>query len=379
VTITKDHLDLIGQIYDIPSQPDKWQHVLDRFAPLVGAAGAGVMTYDPLYAEHNANIVTSNYTDIDPNFIEHFAEFSRQEQAGYALMAENPQRGFVSDFEAMGISPGDAHANLPAVRWLTDNFNIRHRAVSCLNLERVWTDMLAIQFKADRGPLNEAERSLGNLFLPHFAKAVEIGRMFGVLEHRYKSIFSALNRLNIGVLILSATGDVLIKNTEAERILESDDALRLTREGRLTFPLNDALNATIKQVSDTAQGNSSSPGRIFSLRRRSSETPCLVEISPMRGGDLGPAYKGSVVFVIDPTQTQNISTEGMQTIFRLTGAESDICRMLAEGFRPSDIADSRNVSEGTVRSQIRSLFEKTKTNSQLDIVRLALKVNLPIK
>jgi len=85
------------------------------------------------------------------------------------------------------------------------------------------------------------------------------------------------------------------------------------------------------------------------------------------------------VFVIDPTQTQNISTEGMQTIFRLTGAESDICRMLAEGFRPSDIADSRNVSEGTVRSQIRSLFEKTKTNSQLDIVRLALKVNLPIK
>lgn len=379
MNITENHLDLIGQIYDIPSQPDKWQIVLDRFAPMVGATGAGIMTYDPLYAEHNANIVTSNYTDIDPNFIEHLAEFSRQEQEGYALMAENPQRGFVSDFEAMGISPGDAHANLPAVKWLTDNFNIRHRAVSCLNLEKVWTDMLAIQFKADRGPLNEAERSLGNVFLPHFAKAVEIGRTFGVLEHRYTSIFSALNRLNIGVFILSENADVLIKNTEAERILESDNTLRLTREGRLTSHRNAALNATIAQVSETARGHSSTPGRIFNLNRRSAEPPYLVEISPMRSGDLGPAYKGCVVFVIDPTQTQNISTDGIQMIFRLTGAESEVCRMLAEGFRPSDIADSRNVSEGTVRSQIRSLFEKTKTNSQLEIVRLALKVNLPIK
>lgn len=68
----------------------------------------------------------------------------------------------------------------------------------------------------------------------------------------------------------------------------------------------------------------------------------------------------------------------MQPLYDLTDAESDICKLLAGGIKVDDIAESRNVTSGTVRSQIKTLFDKTNTSSQLDVVRLALKVNLPI-
>ena len=84
------------------------------------------------------------------------------------------------------------------------------------------------------------------------------------------------------------------------------------------------------------------------------------------------------MLVIDPMHTDVVSTEGMQALYNLTGAESDTCRLIAEGLGTDDIADTQNLTRETVRTYVKRILEKTGTKNRAQLVRLALTVNLPI-
>ena len=42
------------------------------------------------------------------------------------------------------------------------------------------------------------------------------------------------------------------------------------------------------------------------------------------------------------------------------------------------IAEDRNVKTETARSQVKAVLKKTRTNSRVQLIRLALSINLPI-
>lgn len=147
--ISQEHLDIISSIYDLPLRPERWQSVLDQFAPVMNAAGAAMMAFDPIYSEHHVNIATSN---VSAEFLAKYNElFGAVERQEYAKIALNPKRGFVSDMENLGIESIEEQGELPVVQWLSKNANVRHRAASCLNLQRIWTDLILVQFSNDRG------------------------------------------------------------------------------------------------------------------------------------------------------------------------------------------------------------------------------------
>ena len=180
---------------------------------------SAVVAHDPIYAEHRIDIISSYHLGIGASLVAEFNErFGGAEKEGYAKMALSPQRAFVSDMEAMGITSVEEHGALPAIQFGVEKFNLRHRAASCLNLQRVWTDIIAVQYDGDRGPITEEEKKIGSLFLDHFAKSVELGRSLGVLKSRFDSVFSALDRFHIGIFVLSPNGSVVVKNREAARL-----------------------------------------------------------------------------------------------------------------------------------------------------------------
>ena len=58
--------------------------------------------------------------------------------------------------------------------------------------------------------------------------------------------------------------------------------------------------------------------------------------------------------------------------FGLTLAEAEVMRLLAQGNIASEIAGLRNASVGTIRAQVRSIYEKTGTRNQTEFLRMAL-------
>lgn len=380
--IDQSHMDLISRIYDLPLRPERWQSVLDEFAPSMNAAGASIMAFDPIYAEHHVNIVTSNFMEYAPSVLADFNErFGADEQEGYNKMALDPKREFVSAMETLSIDDCE-YNELPAVKWLNENFNICHRAASCLNLERIWTDLIAVQFPNDRGPITDHERETGSLFLGHFAKSIELGRAFGVLKSRFDGVLTALDRFHIGIFVLSPNGSVVVKNLEADRLLDSGDGISLSRDGQL-HPTDDGQRAELKdaitKAVHTAQAQHNRAESLLKLSRRSGDDPYLVEVAPIRDqGEIESQFNGCLVFVIDPTKTDVVSTEGMQTLYGLTNSESEICKLVAEGFETDEVADVRNLTRETVRTYIKKILQKTGVNNRSQLVRLALNVNLPI-
>lgn len=62
----------------------------------------------------------------------------------------------------------------------------------------------------------------------------------------------------------------------------------------------------------------------------------------------------------------------VQDAFGLTGAEAEVLKLLAEGHTAQDIAQTRDKSLPTVRTQIRAIYAKTSTRNQSEFLRMAL-------
>lgn len=379
---SQDHLDLVSRIYDLPLRPEGWLSVLNDFAPMMGAQGAAIMVFDPVYGEHHVNVNTTSLPITPEQAEEYNRLFGAAEKDEYAKIAMNPKRGFTTDMEIMGLKSVEEQANLPAVKWLDKHLGVRHRAASCLNLKRIWIDLMAVQFASERGPITEGEKEIGSFFLGHFAKSIELGRSFGVLKSRFGGVLTALDRFHIGIFVLSPNGSVVIKNLEAERIIDAGDALSITRDSKLE-PALDTERAMMKDYIGrailTANANDDRAEQLMTLSRKSGKDPYLVEVAPIRDkGEIENEFKGCLVFVIDPTRTDDVSTLGMAELYSLTNAESEICKMIAQGMETNAVADARSNTPETVRSHIKNILQKTGVNNRSQLVRLALNVNLPI-
>ncbi len=373
-------LDYIAEIYDLALEPDLWPERLEKYIGFFVAAAASLHTFDPIYRNHQLTVLTSLYNEpFFESYRDRYVEFDRP---AFDRLLRLPNRGYVSDFDLLGITPEEQALHPPVVH-LKKTFGVRHRAATRLNLHGAWHDVLAVQFDQSRGPITDAEASTGNFFLPHFAKVVEINRPFVVLRSRFQAVMAVLDRFHVGVFILSSTGHTILRNREADRILDLEDGLSLDRSGQ-PQPAHETerreLHDAILKAAATARAEGDRAETLLALPRISGGDPFLAEVAPIRasGVELDSGFTGAMMLVIDPMHTDVVSTEGMQALYNLTGAESDTCRLIAEGLGTGDIADTQNLTLETVRTYVKRILEKTGTKNRVQLVRLALTVNLPI-
>ncbi len=105
---------------------------------------------------------------------------------------------------------------------------------------------------------------------------------------------------------------------------------------------------------------------------------------PSRGGkpmvmrdDLDDTGDGtSVVALFDRATKSRPNPDTLRRMFGLTSAETQLAIRLANGDAPLDIARSWKLSKTTVRSQLASLFQKTETNRQGELVALLSRVSV---
>jgi hypothetical protein len=191
--------DLILDIYDTVVNQALWPEVLDKLANSINARGCIVFEmlggdtdstiHAPLVSEHYDPTLLLGYLDRcgleDTLAPDQFETFS--------LAAPLP----VSDSE--GASEA---VTLPASR-PAKRANIRlSRAISprCPQAEPAGNSAqnrvrFSVQFKPQEGPLSPENRAKLNTFLPHLAKAVELGRPLWRMAAVHQSLVHALARI----------------------------------------------------------------------------------------------------------------------------------------------------------------------------------------
>jgi DNA-binding CsgD family transcriptional regulator len=79
----------------------------------------------------------------------------------------------------------------------------------------------------------------------------------------------------------------------------------------------------------------------------------------------------AAIFVHNQLPFDNTLVTALAAAFGLTGAEARVLAALLEGLSVSDTAARHQISVNTVRWHLKRLFEKTGTNRQSELIRLA--------
>jgi DNA-binding CsgD family transcriptional regulator len=96
------------------------------------------------------------------------------------------------------------------------------------------------------------------------------------------------------------------------------------------------------------------------LISRRARPPLQVLVSPIRPSTLRLSGKIAVaVFIHDPSRPQRPADTLLRTLYGLTRAECRVALLLSDGRVPREIAGKIGVTENTVRSQIKSIYNKT--------------------
>jgi DNA-binding CsgD family transcriptional regulator/PAS domain-containing protein len=238
--------------------------------------------------------------------------------------------------------------------------------------DRMLIGLALLRSQAD-GPTDEDQRALFTALAPHVRAAV---RTQLALEQQGGHLLAgALEQMSVAAFICDRSGLVQSLTPAAEALVSEGDRLTL-RAGRLAAanPGEDAdLQAAMARAQVTSRAAAPLTTAMILHGRPGVAAPLVVDVLQLRAGpwSLGrrPAY---LVIAGGFGRRQGSIVPLLVTAFGLTPAEAEVAESLSRGVSREAIAQQRGVSEHTVRSQLKTIYQKVGAEREGDLVaRLA--------
>jgi DNA-binding CsgD family transcriptional regulator len=216
---------------------------------------------------------------------------------------------------------------------------------------------------------------LGNLTLQYLARGEDdtTGDILptprtGVDSLPNTALAAALDRLQLGVLLTTSTGLVMLANRSAHTICAQADGLSM-KEGHLRAASVSAQAALRGLLADDPER-----GGALSIRRPSLRRPFAILVTPLGEDPPGPEAQGAVkaVFLSDPERGNATGAETLQGLYELTPAEAGLAVELLQGRSVEEGALALGIRVATARTHLKRIFTKTGSKRQSDLVRLLL-------
>lgn len=374
-------IEILDLLYKSILSPESWGNIMDRITDDLGSYSVHMLLVDKVITELQdcwmSNALIKNF----PAYIEqglHLQEMPMIETLH--LTTQGEKLTHIDEIERSHNLLSDRKINLAKVNaWILEQDGIKDRFLSSLNNSPNLFDHLCISFKEADTVTIESSISRAKTYLPHLSNLISVSRPFLLLKARFNAVLEVLDKFKLGVLLLTSKGEVIDQNRAATNIVKHKDGFSIDLSHRVQLLDSIAKLEFSKSLSEVTSTNSlhtlASSKRIV-IPRKSGKPGYLTEISPLRHHDLP---LGALMIVADPEETSIVDTTHFTEMFNLTNAEQNVCQLLSEGKSSRDIADIRNTSIETSRSQIKSVLTKTQTFKQTELVRLALSVNIPME
>jgi DNA-binding CsgD family transcriptional regulator len=208
---------------------------------------------------------------------------------------------------------------------------------------------------------------------PHIANALRLNRQVNVSQVHQHQAEEALNQLNVGVLLTQA-GRILFANRVAQGLLRRGDGIT-SRDGKLatSLPLDSARMACVIARAGT-RAERLPMAEALCIHRNGDHRPLhlwAVSLPRAAGEPLARTAEADVmVIVIDPELSAAPSIEALRALYGLTAAEARLTSGLLHGERLEDYAARSSISMHTARTHLKSVFAKTETDRQAELMRL---------
>jgi DNA-binding CsgD family transcriptional regulator len=177
-------------------------------------------------------------------------------------------------------------------------------------------------------------------------------------------LLSTLEHIGCGGIIRDLLGRVTDINSAALRVLEQEmGAIDLDSQHLVSNAVQRLLNRVPALVPED--------GAPWVMVRRESGRPLA-----MYQLGVGEPPESTILILVDIDASLQPRPRTLGRMFGLTAAEMDLASAIATGRAPADLARRRHVSQATVRSQLASIFAKTHTRRQAELVALLARIAL---
>ena len=182
-------------------------------------------------------------------------------------------------------------------------------------------------------------------------------------------LLDALERMSYGGLLLNTAGHVVAINGAAEHFFE-----RELGTNERDIPACDRGREAIKKLLALGDARFCMDADAWVVVPREEQKPLILHAIALAE----PAHDGphTVLILIDLDRRHKPNTLALQRIFGLTAAEARLARLIARGDAPTEIAQAHGLSLATVRSQLASVFDKTQTRRQAELVALVTQLSI---
>lgn len=243
------------------------------------------------------------------------------------------------------------------------------------------TVLLAFIRRAASGPLPAEAIAFLDRLRPHLQRACRVGRSHFVYSTEALVGHALVDRLRQPVVLMSSAGEVIHVNEAAEHLLAATTLVRIEHKRLLLPPRYHAeffercaaLEQTIRS------GDGGGPEQAFNSIHIKHELDGDEVLYGFFNALLPERVMGTfgvrpliMLFLYHPSSAQVIDSSLLSAAFGLSHAECRVASLLADGMPLKSIADTLGVQYDTVRKQLMSIYKKTSTNRQPELVRLLL-------
>jgi DNA-binding CsgD family transcriptional regulator len=366
----ESYSELLDLIYESVVEPNLWVKVIERVADSVGGnsgwlsqlkitdgSGSGVLArIDPAAATRYLDY----YGSVNP-----FTKFARLHDRSVPwtprVMVDEEQ--FPREFLTRTEYYNDHMAPLDCNYALLIDLVAHGDEVVTVNISRA----------TKRGQFDGQDIEFAETLLPHLIRALKLGGVFSDLRVLSDERAAALDRSNRGIFIVDRRCAVRHVNRLAECLIGRHDCLRIAA-GKLIAINADATRSLYALVARAASIDPQVRSGGSMALPSSIGRPLSLTVAPLKRELVFTCEASALVCVTDLATELTISDDKLRALFGLTAAEARVARLLFEGGAPKDIAVKSQVSLNTIRVQLASIYAKTGTTGQSELLRLMMRI-----
>ncbi|WP_114325924.1 helix-turn-helix transcriptional regulator [Candidatus Colwellia aromaticivorans] len=361
--------DVIESIYQASIDAHQWDTALQDVSDYFHSEGAGLFSQNPYTQEVNSiaflglkegylESYGEYYGHINPTFIDH------SELRSGVMFTEQVfnQRRKNEDFYKNSTFSNE---------WMNPQ-GFSHAAGGMLIADGKNTLHFTLIRSSQQGLYTQQELKVLGAFSKHICKAVQLSKVFQRTNYRMKNAEQLLANMGHGILIIDGDQNVLESNQIALNSIEKNPILAI-QQGKLIshhLGFKKQLCIELQQTMVNSMLKKELPIRL-NLPEYENVLLILMPVMPELQSQFDrPA---ALLIIKESTAINPLNMNYLQKSYNLNPSETRLTKYLAEGYELKRAAYEMGVSYETARWYLKSIFEKTGTHRQIDLI---LKINV---
>lgn len=235
----------------------------------------------------------------------------------------------------------------------------------------------------EQGPLSKASVELAKQLLPHLHRAVKINASHFTYSTQALIGHSLVNKMKQPVLLTSMSGNIVLANQAAYTLSNICNLISLSDQRlQLPEPAMTQLLAGFAKIEQQIKQGEYAHGKDYGYQALRVSAPVAAKdstnmlvfylplVPQLTLGVFGMRPLMMLIFYHPNMPNEMNDNLLLSAAFDLSPAELKISAMIADGLTVDEIAKALNKKPDTVRKQLQSIYEKTATNNQIELMRL---------